>query len=390
MKSFILTIGSSLLAISTMAQQGYTIDAHIKGQEQKKLSVAYVTGAGRVMDTAQIIGPDHFRFTGKVNEPVVAYLINSHPSARFEISKGGMFMPGPSLEFVLSNQAITITGSTEEAYLAMVKGDKINEELNKLKVKENPINKKSWELRKQSVLVHRAGDTVAHKKIQAEITALSETKKQLRKDFIAQHPASFISVYLMSQMYDDYSAVDYEKAYAKLASAYKGTTYAKIVAAKIESAKATALGRTAIDFSKKDINGGNFSLASLKGKYVLLDFWGSWCGPCRQSHPHLKTVYEKYKSKGLEIVGISDEKIAELDKAETAWKKAVEQDGIQWVHVLNNYGKADFDLVQKYGVAGFPTKFLLDKEGKILYKLVGAGEEGDAAIDAKLKEVFGE
>lgn len=382
-------IGGVILCMQAAAQQGYTVDARMKGQGHYKLSLVYLTGAGRASDTPQVTGPDQFRFTGKVSEPVVAVLINSHPSARHEVSKGGMFLPGPVLEFVLTNNAITISGNAAEGYLAEVKGGPINDELNRLKIKENPITKKSWELRKQVVTLSRT-DTVAAKKVRAEMDALNKQRLQLRKDFISAHPGSFVSVYLLSQLYDDYSMEDYEKAYTKLAATYKATQYGKIVAAKIESTRATALGQTAINFTKKDINGHDFSLASLKGKYVLLDFWGSWCGPCRQSHPHLKKVYEKYKSKGLEIVGISEEKMADLQKAETAWKKAVQDDGIDWVHVLNNYGKEEFDLVRKYGVAGFPTKFLLDKEGKILYKLVGAGEEGDKAIDDKLKEVFGE
>jgi hypothetical protein len=104
----------------------------------------------------------------------------------------------------------------------------------------------------------------------------------------------------------------------------------------------------------------------------------------------MKALYAKYKSKGLEIVGVADEKSSDMGMNEKNWKKAIQTDGIPWVHVMNNYGKETNDLVQVYGVSGFPTKFLLDKEGKILFKLVGAGEEGDKELDAKLGELLGE
>lgn len=378
-----------MLSMPAFAQQGYTIDARLKGQGSYKLTLMYATPAGRHTDTPQVVEADHFRFSGKVDGPVIAYLFSSHPSSKHEIVKGGMFMPAPGLQFVLTNEPVTITGSAEEGFLAVVKGGSINEDLNRLKKQENPLVKRSWELRKQSTAIPRT-DTVAAKALREKMQAIEKEKLELQKNFINKHPASLISMYLLSQLYNDYSLEEYEQAYKKLAPDSKNSQYGKMAAAKIESSKATALGQKAINFTKKDINGKDFSLSSLNGKYVLLDFWGSWCGPCRQSHPHLKAVYEKYRSKGLEIVGISEEKMASLAQSETAWKKAVKDDGIEWLHVLNNYGKENFDLVQKYGVTGFPTKFLLDKEGKILYKIVGAGAEGDKAVDEKLKEVFGE
>lgn len=126
-------------------------------------------------------------------------------------------------------------------------------------------------------------------------------------------------------------------------------------------------------------------LSSLKGKYVLLDFWGSWCGSCRASHPHLKEIYSKYKEKGLEIVGVANEKSDNLEDAKKAWLKAISDDGIGWIQVLNNYDKASTDLLMSYGINGFPTKILLDKNGKVLFKIVGSG--GDE-LDQKLKTLF--
>ena len=104
---------------------------------------------------------------------------------------------------------------------------------------------------------------------------------------------------------------------------------------------------------------------------MLLDFWGSWCGPCRASHPHLKALQAHYGPQGLEVINI--------------WLKAVEEDQMTWTQILNNEDREVCDVVKLYGITAFPTKVLIDPEGKIIVKTVGES----APIDEKLKEVFG-
>jgi thiol-disulfide isomerase/thioredoxin len=102
--------------------------------------------------------------------------------------------------------------------------------------------------------------------------------------------------------------------------------------------------------------GTKVKLSSLKGKVVIIDFWASWCGPCRRSMPALKAVYKKYKDKGLEIYGIS------LDDNNAAWDKAVKEDRTPWLHVIDREG----GIARKWGIQYIPTSFLLDKEGKLI------------------------
>ncbi|WP_158085166.1 TlpA family protein disulfide reductase [Niastella vici] len=122
----------------------------------------------------------------------------------------------------------------------------------------------------------------------------------------------------------------------------------------------------------------NVDLNALKGRYVLLDFWGSWCRPCRASHPHLKELYAKYKDKGFEIVGIASEHAKTKEDCIAAWKNAIAQDGITWLQVLNNENAVKFDAVKEYSVTAFPTKILLDKDGNIIGRFVGNGNSGEA------------
>ncbi|HEY9256678.1 TlpA disulfide reductase family protein [Chitinophaga sp.] len=386
MKKQILIMAGSLLLASfnlATAQKSYKIVANIKGQGDYRLSLTYVTAEGHKLDTVISRNGDQFTFTGNVNEPVIATFVSRHPASRFEMVKGGMFMPAPNLEIILSDKTnIQVSGNAEELFKATVKGDKANEEMNAFRQKEMPLVAQVWELRKKAAGLRKPEDSTAKKAATAEMLAVNDQLTVMRKQFVANHPKSFVSIMLLARLQSDYDATAYEQAFNKLSDTYKGTYLGKYLASRITGAKATSEGAIAINFTKKDNHGEPFTLSSLKGKYVLLDFWGSWCGPCRASHPHLKEVYAKYKDKGLEIVGIADEKISDLKDAKAAWLKAIQDDGINWIQVLNNYDKATTDLAMAYGITGFPTKILLDKNGKVLFKLVGNG--GDE-LDQKLK-----
>ncbi len=145
-----------------------------------------------------------------------------------------------------------------------------------------------------------------------------------------------------------------------------------------EEAKAKALqaeGREVPDFTLQDINGKPFALSSLRGKYVILDFWGSWCGWCIKGFPQMKEYYQKYQGK-FEILGI------DCSDSDEDWKKAVKEHELPWLHVYNPEDSAVLGL---YGIQGFPTKIIVDPEGKIVKTIVGE----DPAFYTLLDELFG-
>ncbi|MDB5274298.1 MAG: ccmG [Chitinophagaceae bacterium] len=137
-----------------------------------------------------------------------------------------------------------------------------------------------------------------------------------------------------------------------------------------------AVGKPAPNFTLNDRSGKSISLASLKGKYVLIDFWASWCGPCRAESPNMVKLYNKFKSKNFEILGVS------LDGSEDAWNGAIEKDGLNWTHV-SDLMQWNSPVVALYGIEGIPATVIVDPQGIIVAKNL-RGEE----LDAKLEELL--
>lgn len=146
----------------------------------------------------------------------------------------------------------------------------------------------------------------------------------------------------------------------------------------IESMQAFVVGGVAPDFTMATPEGGQLALSSLRGKYLLIDFWASWCGPCRRENPNVVKVYNQYKEKGFEILGVS------LDSDKTRWLNAIQQDGLTWHQVSDLKGWQN-SAAQQYGVRSIPHTVLLDPQGKIVARNLRG-----AALEQKLAEIFGE
>jgi thiol-disulfide isomerase/thioredoxin len=290
------------------------------------------------------------------------------------------------LEVVLTDGAkITITGTAEDLNLASVTGDPYNDSFTLYRKSVEKDLREMLALSKQMIEARLMGLKDGQQEVAKKMMANRQAIGQARKNFIKENPSLFASVYFLASASREFTIPELEAAYNSLSATYKDTRYGRAVKDKIETGKIMSSGGPAPDFTKLDQNGKAVSLSQFKGKYVLLDFWGSWCSPCRQAMPHLKELYAMYASKGFEVLGISSEKVSSQSQAEAMWKEAIVKDGLPWTNVLNNEVSMKQDVVQMFAIEAYPTQILLDKEGKIIGKWVGSGNKG---VDEKLKEIF--
>lgn len=215
--------------------------------------------------------------------------------------------------------------------------------------------------------------------LQKEFFRLDAIIKEKQLNFIRKNNSSvagtFVAVnYLNEKM--DKTVNDAEQIYSMLDARAKQTFYGKRIEALIKQLKGTSVGQPAPDFTLNDANGRALALSSMKGKVVLVDFWASWCGPCRGENPNVVAAYKKYHPKGLEILGVS------LDDQKDKWMSAVEKDGLTWNHVSDLQGW-NSPVAALYGVQSIPANFLVDRDGKIIAKDL-RGE----ALEQTLSEVF--
>lgn len=385
MKKNLLLLFCLLIAASGFAREGFTLRIKLRDNKNYKPWLVYIENNKRKVDSTYSLEKGYMVMKGKVDEPVIAFLsLKGNPA--LDLTVAGELIPAPMLGFVLSNDEITISGDADKFYSASVKGGKGNKEWETIRDRENKIKEENWTAIRKAAAAYEPGAAPGFRKVVNKIyAARSEEERAMQQSFTAAYPNSILSVYYLYRNYIFLQDDTLKTAYNNLGPDARKSFYGRVIGDKLASVEATAIGKPAIDIRKKDANGNEVSLATLKGRYVLLDFWGTWCHPCRASHPHLKELYSKYKPEGLEIVGIASENGNDLEKNRKGWLEAIEQDGINWVNVLNNEGIAEFDAVSAYGIAAFPTKILLDKEGRIIGRWIGSSEE----LDKKLKEVFG-
>lgn len=199
---------------------------------------------------------------------------------------------------------------------------------------------------------------------QAKMSRLFVSRKSKELNFIKQHPSSMVSLYILYEN-NRMGALRYKDLINWLEAAQLDTfkdnlLYQKIMEDKEQKSKLQLIGKSAPNFQLNTPNGKFITLSSFKGKYILLDFWASWCKPCRKANKHLKKIYHKYKGEKFEIISIS------MDNDKKLWTNAIQKDQINWTSVSDLEGFKNSEIRKKYHVKQLPTTFLLNKEGGVI------------------------
>lgn len=198
----------------------------------------------------------------------------------------------------------------------------------------------------------------------------------LEIEFVKNNPNSIVSASMLSLYATTWGKEKTNELYQQLSKANKNSRFGKEVTRYIELNKEPKIGEQFVDFESENQNGQVKKLSDLKGKAVLLEFWASWCGPCRQENPNLVKTYEEFNPKGFEIFAVS------LDEDKESWQEAIKEDGLIWEHVNDLKGQRN-EASLIYGINGIPDNFLIDEDGEI----VGRNLRGQK-LNEKLKEIL--
>ncbi len=317
-----------------------------------------------------------FEIKGTIEAPVLATLtleeVNPKPGKAFN----RLDFEQNSLNFFLDTGKITVTSNTQ-LWDAVVKGSPVVTDYSLYRQRITPLSKLESKLGE----VYDGYMKAKNQKMAVEVFEYYKGMLPLyyleQQQFVKENPSSPVSLYLTKEaLGNEMDAAKADPLFALLSPEIQNSEKGKALKQQIEIGKRSMVGVAAADFSQPDASGKPIALSSFKGKYVLVDFWASWCGPCRAESPNLVKAYEKYKSKNFEIFGVS------LDQSKDKWLKAVKDDKYSWPQVGDMKGWENA-ASQQYGILGIPFNMLLDPNGVVIARNL-RGE----ALEKKLEEIL--
>ena len=370
---------ASAFALTVGAQGNYTISGSIKNAEGKKVYL-YSGDRMSMRQDSTVVSNGAFTFKGNLDKPFVSGRIIVGPIS---------YTSNPVMwEVALEPTQITFQGDYNSPDEAVTKGGKAQDELNSM-TREMEVFLKP--LRKLNDEMNKGGDRDSLTKLmepyQKQYAAYSSSFYRERTN------SYFATRYLMMHMsrmsYDELKAA-WDALDPKV---QKYGDSAGEIAKELAVLAKVRPGSPAPDFTATDINGKQFTMSSLRGKVVIIDFWASWCGPCRKSNPHMRELYAKFHDRGLDFVFVSDD-----DTNPDKWRKAVEQDqligdgyhhvlrGMKWDRSKGMEGMDHTnDISDKYAIHFLPTKYLIDRNGNIVCKI---GEESEEQLNAEIERLL--
>ncbi len=345
------------LAMFTQCQKKlvnqYTIDATVEGDATQAL-LSYPMGDDTVTDTVSVVD-NAFAFKGTADEPTPATLIVNF--AGDDDSRPRIFHTMVILEpGMIAVHIPQNWGDTR------VTGTVTNDEITHWNDTIRPLQKEAEEINAwfESLTPEQQQENILES--QARYQKLEDRLKVMAEEYVAGHPDSWFALNsLFGTVVDNHNPELGQKVLDGFTERVRSTKLGRERQERVDAWRATSVGSVAPDFSQTDPEGNEVKLSDLRGKWVLIDFWASWCAPCRGENPNVVAVYNEFKDLGFTILGVS------LDSNKDAWLKAIEDDQLHWTQVsdLQGWGNA---VAEVYAIRNIPANFLLDPQGVIIAK----------------------
>jgi peroxiredoxin len=359
---------------SALAQAATTfrITGQLKNVQAEWIYLVYVNEGRQILDSTKV-NNGAYVFSGDLSQDGLAALLDVRPTMGSRPSAASM------ARIYLTPESFTVT-HIDSFSNTTVTGSLANTEFKKIQDQVKPYNDKEMALMPQYQAARASGDEAAGKAVEEQVKSIEgEMGDKVYGPYVRNNPNSPLALYAL-QLYaaSDLDAQKLQPLFDGLSSSTKTSKAGAAFQQRLTITAKTAIGKTAMDFTQNDTLGKAVTLSSFRGKYVLLDFWASWCGPCRAENPNVVKAYAKYHAKGFDILSVSLDKPDDKEK----WLKAIHADQLTWTHVsdLQFWNNA---VAKEYGINSIPQNFLIDPQGKI----IGKGLRGDE-LEKKLTEIY--
>ncbi len=358
-----LTILDLFLIISLTAskpiEKGYIITGSVTGLDEGSWLYLRTAKSDQDIDSCQVRG-GNFEMKGHLNEKAVQVYLHTARYTNY-------------VAFWLENTTVKIHVKAGEFKKGTITGSETEMENRHFEAMTEPLTKKLDSLEKVRELTP---DRSARTTLSTEIADLRKKAAQYDRNYVRDHPNSLIAAYLLSVYTSTWGKDTTSLLFRGLSPELKRTAYGKAVSTFISLNRDIRVGSRYVDFRQFNSIGKPIRLSGIKAKYVLLDFWASWCGPCREENPNLVKTYQRFKDKGFEVLAVS------LDDNKQRWLKAIKDDHLTWENVSDLQGDQN-KAALIYGISGIPDNFLIDDQGNIVARNL-RGEH----LDKKLLELL--